>query len=298
MNGWSAPRIVTRTGASHQRRGHSCQDASGWIGLRGTDAEPLWAMAVADGHGGARYRHSRMGSALACRVALELIATHSAAWTTGPAVDLDPVGRVLEHALPERMVGCWQEEVRRHWHLQPLEGGEPFSPLLYGSTLGLVLLTPSWWACTGLGDWDLVRVDEDGQACLLSEEGDVGGRGEATCSLCLRDAAARFRSRTQIHRLRPGDPAFSLLLSTDGIRKSCCTDNDFLTLASYLADRGRSASASDQLTADLDRISQQGSGDDVSVAVAHWSQLPAGQDAAIAALQPACWIEQPAPLEP
>lgn len=255
-------------------------------------------MAVADGHGGARYRHSRLGSAMACRVALDLVAAHGAEWLSGAAVDLEPVWRSLQHSLPVRLVGLWQEQVRRHWHNQPGDAGDPFTPILYGSTLGLVLLSPSWWACTGLGDWDLVRIDRDGRTCLVSEEGDVGGRGEATCSLCLRDAAARFRSRTQIHRLQAGEPGFSLLLSTDGIRKSCSTDSDYLTLARYLVECGRSVDVSEPLAADLDRISQQGSGDDVSMAMAHWQELPAGPSASPPALRPACWIEQPAPLEP
>jgi hypothetical protein len=295
VKGWSAPRIATRTGASHLRRRLSCQDASGWIGLPGTGTEPLWAMVVADGHGGARYRHSRTGSALACRVALDLIAVHLATWESGPGVDLDPVWHALHHTLPDQIVSLWRRETGHHWHKQPCASGESFTPVLYGSTLGVVLLTPHWWASTGLGDWDLVRIDADGQARLLSEEGEVGGPSEATCSLCLTNAPACFRARTQVHRLRSGEPSFSLLLSTDGIRKSCSTDRDFFTLARYLAES--EASAAEQLAADLDRISGQGSGDDVSVAIARWHDRPEGHGALPPPLWPACRIEQPAPLQ-
>jgi hypothetical protein len=59
------------------------------------------------------------------------------------------------------------------------------------------------------------------------------------------------------------------VLCTDGIRKSCATDADFLTLAAWLA---RSAieeepEAAGILPAALDRISREGSGDDVTVAI-------------------------------
>ncbi len=285
---WSPPRVATRTGAAHLRRGISCQDTSGWLRLdaatagQPAEAGPVWAMAVADGHGSARHRHSREGSRIACELALELIVEpfargEGAAWDE--ATDPAALARVLERDLAAALVSRWREQVRRHWreHREARAGGlagERFSPLLYGSTLGLVLLTPRWWAHTGLGDWDLVRVDADGQPQLLSQEDDPGATAEttvateATASLCLANAARRFAGRTQVHALAPDAPPFALLLSTDGIRKSCGSDADFLTLAAYLAANREPAPG--QLAADLDRISGEGSGDDVSVAITRW----------------------------
>ena len=297
MNGWSLPRIATRTGASHRRRGISCQDASGWLGLCGEDAQPVWALAVADGHGGARHQRSRTGSVVACRVALDLIAAELPTWTSNAADDLDPLRHTLEDTLPERIVRRWREQVWRHWQDEPPDNGEPFTPILYGTTLGLLLLTSHWWASTGLGDWDLVRIDGDGRQRLLSEEGNVGGQGEATCSLCLGDAPARFQSRTQVHSLPPGEPPFALLLSTDGIRKSCGTEQDFLILASYLTESDCSDQTLGQLAADLDRISSEGSGDDVSVAIARWNGQPDGQMGRLTPTSTSAWIEQPPAVE-
>lgn len=255
---WIAPRIASRTGAAHLRKGIPCQDASGWLRL---DSGPAWAMAVADGHGNARHRRSRDGSRIACEVALDEIA---AWWAEGEATAW------LE--LAERIIDGWQERVWRHWQEKPECAGEPFTPLLYGTTLGLVLLTPRWWAHTGLGDWDLVRVEADGHARLLSEERWDGADGvsgsEATASLCLADASLRFAERTEVHALAPDAPPFSLLISTDGIRKSCGSDADFLILAAYLA--AHQEPTPGQFDADLDRISGEGSGDDVSVAIARW----------------------------
>ncbi len=280
---WSAPRIASRTGAAHRRRGIACQDCGGWVRIEGG----AWVMAVADGHGNARHRCSRDGSRLACEVALEQIAAwfveRSAAGLDGAEKEFTAEGAAWQE-LAERIVGGWQEQVWLHFQetpgvgADPLAAAESFTPLLYGTTLGLVLLTPRWWAHTGLGDWDLVRVEADGQASLLSQEGELGGGGEATASLCLADAALRFSERTEVHPLRAGDPPFSLLLSTDGIRKSCGSDADFLTLAAYLVEHGGGAEehAEESLRADLDRISGQGSGDDVTVAIARWGMAGLG----------------------
>ena len=107
---------------------------------------------------------------------------------------------------------------------------------------------------------------------MLSEECDASASGEATFSLCLPDAAAHFASRTAVETLEPMAAPFTLLLSTDGIRKSCSTDSDFLALGRYLgqAPAPVDADTTIDLAASLDRISSQGSGDDVSVAMALW----------------------------
>jgi hypothetical protein len=287
---WIAPRIASRTGAAHLRRGIPCQDCSGWVRIDGGSAGPAWAMAVADGHGSARHRRSRDGSRLACEVALDEIA----AWCAdGEAT--------AWQELAERIVGGWQERVGRHGQEKPERAGEPFTPVLYGTTLGLVLLTPRWWAHTGLGDWDLVRVDADGRARLLSEEsrdgtGGGGSGSEATASLCLADASLRFAERTEVHALAPDAPPFALLLSTDGVRKSCGSDADFLTLAAYLAAPHESAPG--PLDADLDRISNEGCGDDVSVAIARWGMGGLGEPRCAPPLEGGIRLCQPRRFEP
>lgn len=267
MTSWINLRVATRTGAAHLRRVVSCQDASGLIRLNPTGADSFCAIVVADGHGGAAYCRSREGSRIACDVALSCIESHAARWAA--ADDLSALELELQLQIPEQIVSRWQDRVCQHWQEHTEPAHEPFRSLVYGTTLGIVLLTPHWWAHTGLGDWDLVRIDSHGEARLISEEGSVGGGSEATSSLCQGDASARFRSRTKLFPLSQAEPPFSLLLSTDGLRKSCSTDVDFCRLASYLLTSA--CSQPDQLTADLDQISAKGSGDDVSVACASWA---------------------------
>lgn len=270
MNRWVAPTGASRTGAAHRRTGRPCQDAVLCRELRGLEGQPVMVMAVADGHGGRRYRRSEVGSRLACETALVAV---QASLATRP-LDGGEEGwrRWLERDLPEAIQGGWLEAVAAHWQSDPGEGG--FEALLYGSTLGLVVMTPRWWGHTGLGDWDLVRVEADGQARLLEEEDEPTALGEATCSLCQPRAAALFARRAGLHPLDGGAGDFALVLCTDGIRKSCATDGDFLTLAAWLArgDGEADPEAAGTLSAALDRISREGSGDDVTVAVGRvWS---------------------------
>lgn len=272
MNRWHPPLQARRSGAAHRRQGRPCQDAVAIGELRSRDGQAVQVMAVADGHGGERYIHSAEGSRLACSVALAAVdqGLRAGDLPAGEGPELQAWLHWLAVALPRQLHSDWLNAVQGHWQgLTALEQAQPAEadvPLLYGTTLGLVLMAPGWWGFTGLGDWDLVRIDAAGQGELLSEEPFMGG-GEATGSLCLERAAEGFRSG--LTPIRDPDRAFALVLSSDGIRKSCATDADFLTLACHLASTAALA-AGDDLAACLDQISCEGSGDDVTVAIGHW----------------------------
>jgi len=319
---WLVPAVCTRRGSAHRRRGQPCQDATLQRALTLPGGLPLTLLAVADGHGGPAYHHSDVGSALACEAAAEVVASDLARLPAGAAApagaDLMALRRWLAEDLPSALQQRWLAAVRQHWLAGPgrAEGAAPFSPLPYGSTLGLLLLTPRWWALAGLGDWDLVRVDQAGAAELLSQEVAAPGAGEATASLCQEGAALGGWFRSWVWPLEDQMLPFSLVLSTDGIRKSCASDADFLALAAWLAagpaptassdhtaasdsahpdaaypesahpdsadpntahsdigdfDTGEGVAGVDAFLAEaLDRISAEGCGDDVSVAIGRW----------------------------
>jgi len=258
--GWREPVAMTRLGAAHRRRGQPCQDASLTARLAVADGT-CWLLTVADGHGNARHRHSAVGSAAACRAARRAVA--SALETRG--LDDPRLWRhLLADDLPREIHRLWLEEVRAHW--READSGQPFDGVAYGTTLGLVLLTPLWWGCTGLGDWDLVLVEANGEASLINEEGGTPGQGEATASLCLSSATSLFAPRTSLQTVPADTPAFALVLTTDGVRKSCASDDDLLRLAAHLAGDHDAGT----LTGLLDRISVEGCGDDLSVAIGWW----------------------------
>ncbi len=333
LSRWLVAGVCSRRGSAHRRRGQPCQDATLQRAFTLPGGLPLTLLAVADGHGGQAYHHSDVGSALACEAAAEVVAaalTHLPAGTAPPAgADLMGLRRWLAEALPIALQQRWLAAVRQHWLAGPGGGGGgvPFSPVPYGSTLGLLLLTPRWWALAGVGDWDLVRVDPAGAAELLSQEVAAPGAGEATASLCQEGAALGGWFRSWVWPLDNQVLPFSLVLSTDGIRKSCASDADFLALAAWLAAgpdptgpvRDTAASHSPHpgaphpgalhpgalhpgalhpdsahpaiggsdtgeggvvgvdafLAEGLDRISAEGCGDDVSVAIGRWQALAA-----------------------
>ena len=295
---WTAPLHRSRCGASHQRRGVPCQDASLCASLRSADGLPVGLMAVADGHGGSRYWLSDVGSRLACELAIAMAAEDLARrpWNGASADQLEVVRGWLADDLPARLVAAWQQAIEADWQQRELpeaHQGEHFSSQTYGSTLALVVLTPHWWAHTGVGDWDLVLLSNHQPDQILSQEADQGLQGEATTSLCLPRASRCFAARTAVYRLS-GEPhqACGLVLSTDGIRKSCATDADHLALSRYLLEEAQlhqapTAGPTERLDASLDRISREGSGDDVSVALACFGTLlPVGEAAAGAELPP------------
>ena len=239
-------------------------------------------MAVADGHGGSRYWLSQVGSKLACEIALQeaekklsrRLLSHSAPTST----ELAYWKKWLRFDLPGMLVQSWRTAVESDWdwyNKSPEREAEGFSPYIYGSTIGLVVLTPHWWGCTGLGDWDLVLIrpgtgTDTINAKLINSEDAISTQRESTFSLCKSDAVERFAERTSLHTIGRNEPPFAILISTDGIRKSCSTDSDFLTLAHYLVSEVPTPSISGEcnvLDEGLDRITTEGSGDDVSVAI-------------------------------
>jgi len=257
---WQHLQACSVIGAAHRRQQKPCQDASLSVELKGRGGN-LQLLVVADGHGGSRYRLSHRGSALACQVSQEAVEQ----WLSStPLTEPERWQQLLEQELPAAIHERWLAAIAADWALQPDAEHEPFSPLLYGSTLGLVLLTPQWWGCTGIGDWDLSAIDQQGQAALLSEEREHSG-SEATGSLCQELGQQLWHERTQLHSLKPQTDLQALVLSTDGVRKSCATDADYLQLCAALLDlRDRQ-----ELEQGLAHITQAGSGDDVSLAIAH-----------------------------
>lgn len=307
---WSAPLHRSRCGASHRRRAVPCQDASLTASLRSADGVAVALMAVADGHGGSRYWLSDVGSRLACELAIRIAAQDLADQPLaggGPA-GREAVRRWLAEELPPRLLAAWHTAIEADWRARPLpavHAGEAFSSQTYGSTLALVVLTPHWWAHTGLGDWDLVLLSNGRPDRIVSQETGDDLHGEATESLCLARASHCFAARTAVYPLS-GDQrqACGLVLSTDGLRKSCATDADHLALSRFLLEEAQpeqaaTAAETSRLDASLDRISREGSGDDVSVAIACFGALQPGTPPSRASEQPASRpLPAPPPLPP
>jgi hypothetical protein len=260
---WLAPQACSVLGAAHRRQGKPCQDASLSAELLGPDGQTLQLLAVADGHGSSRSWLSQRGSTLACAEAQGAVAE---ALARTPLTDERAWGQLLREGLAAAVHRRWRAAIAADWPQHSPDPAAPLEPVAYGCTLGVLLLAPRWWGCTGLGDWDLVAVDRDGSAQLLSQEEPIGshGGGEATASLCLPQGETLWVQRAQLQPLSGQGQLQALVLSTDGVRKSCASDADFLALCSQVIQ----LEEPQQLQRGLEQITRDGSGDDVSLAMA------------------------------
>lgn len=285
---WLSPVHRSHIGASHQRRGEVCQDASLTGQCISHDGQSIQIMAVADGHGGSRYWLSHIGSRIACEVALEQARLHLIHTSIGTAIPSKEttarLSKWLVYTLPEKILNSWRNAVREDWNQRinlSENQQESFSTSTYGSTLAVVIATSHWWGCTGIGDWDLVRIElnttnEAFKAEIINSEDDENIQGEATLSLCNENPLKHFAKRSFFKSIYQHEAPFTLFLSTDGIRKSCSTDSDFLSLAYYLMTeipREKVGGNCSVLDKGLQRITDEGSGDDVSVAIIVRSNL-------------------------
>ncbi|ABM79595.1 protein phosphatase 2C domain-containing protein [Prochlorococcus marinus] len=279
---WQPPVYRSLIGASHRRKGVVCQDYSLSASFRSRSGVPIKLMVVADGHGGTRYWRSDVGSKLACEIALQQarkdVGRRLLSWSAPSRSTLSEWHQWLKRELPGKIMQNWRFAVANDWRRldkTPEQEAEGFSLYTYGSTLGLVILMPHWWGCTGIGDWDLVRVGANkgsgsSTAELINSEDSLGIKGESTFSLCKSDALLHFTERSCVQRIDRKELPYALMLSTDGIRKSCTTDTDFLALADYLVSEVPATGADGECIAldeGLNRITTEGSGDDVSVAI-------------------------------
>jgi hypothetical protein len=195
--GWAVMSATAR-GSRHDRSGAPNQDASWREVVRHAD-DDLVLMAVADGHGGARYVRSDVGSCLAveiaCQVARDLVTVTGQPWSR----------RALERHSREQLapaiVDRWRSACLADLADRPFTDQEcslttesmDHEPLLaYGSTLLLAILTATSSVVLQLGDGDCLVADHEGRVTLPMDADDrlVGGE---TTSLCLPTALSDFR---------------------------------------------------------------------------------------------------------
>lgn len=267
-------------GANHARLGRPNQDAIDWLAVY-RDSQPYVALAIADGHGSARYVRSGMGAQLAVRVARGLL--RDLATEFHRKHDLAALKQMAAHHLPSLLVRCWRQMVDAHLHTLPLTPPElaPLSSaeqsslerrpyLAYGSTLVAALVTTDFLLYVQLGDGDIVTVDTTGIAVRPPLPADAQLLGDATTSLCMDEAWRAVRTYFQPLASQP--PAL-VMLATDGYVNSFAGEDDFLLAAHDIhalmqePQRAGVQTLRSQLPAWLRATSDQGSGDDITVGI-------------------------------
>lgn len=240
------------TGAHHLREGRPCQDA-----YRAERLVDTLLLVVADGHGSSP--RGAEGAELALEAAGRVLAhVQEEAARLRPAEDLRPLRRLVEQHARGRLVRLWRELAQA---LAPNAALKDF-----GSTLLCALWTPDYLVALRLGDGDLVLVEDGRPRPLLAlpEEEEVG---DETQSLCGPSAEHAVRA---LVRPAPRGEAL-LLLATDGYAKSYDDPEALSAVAlGYLQQvRERGAAAvEERLPSYLQRVTEQGSGDDITCVLA------------------------------
>ena len=243
-------------GASHIHEGKPCQDYSL------CRAEGKTAIAsVADGHGADIYFRSGRGARFAAETALRCIGEFVKVKTSPLR---DPYA--LLSALEKSIVAAWHERIVRDIKTDPFEAaanGGILEP--YGTTLIAAAITEHYWFAIHIGDGKCVVINEDNEAsqpvpwderCFLTQ----------TTSLCDEDALSLFR-----HYYSETLP-LAVFLGSDGIDDSFPVNENEKHLARFYLNiyenfvKEGIKNGEIQLREMLPRLTQRGSGDDVSIA--------------------------------
>lgn len=282
MNDSGDWRVVGRSvrGAAHERGGLPNQDAILWSPIEGRGL-PL-ILAVADGHGGAKYFRSDVGARLAVETAVEVLR----AFVSGHGDEVENLSllkRTAEEWLPKTLVRGWREAVEAHIGLNPLDAKESDSfesnygaaarrraqtdlTRSYGATLIAAAVTDAFILYVQLGDGNILAVADTGEVSAPLPPDERLFANETT-SLCAEDAWRDFRIG-----FRPisHPPPALVLLSTDGYPNSFRDETAFYKVGSDLLEIIRASGISkveSQLESWLTESTYVGSGDDVTLGV-------------------------------
>lgn len=263
INYWR-PFMRSKTGASHERRGLSCQDS---IDVRYDNANPpmALAMAVSDGHGSAK--NAKQGATFATQVAPKELLRATA---LNSDVDLTTIERYAKQHLPRLVVSAWIDKILKK---EPNRSDTGNLLSEYGCTLLATLVTPRYMLCLQIGDGDILFVHKDGQVTrpiphnprLLANE---------TTSLSQVDRLTQqplgsFEMNVVLYPLVKDatDPCL-VVMSTDGYANSFADKKSFERVGSDLLHLLRVQgwnNVTSQIDDWLTEATEQGSGDDVTL---------------------------------
>jgi serine/threonine protein phosphatase PrpC len=293
-------------GASHERSGMPNQDAIRWLPESGAGSSLV--LAVADGHGSARYSRSHIGASFAVETTAQLIREFLA--VQSDVKNLSLIKRAAEEWLPGALVRAWAEAVGEHIKAHPFSevelaalGGDhgnaadagPQSnvrsdaelnigklSIAYGSTILAAAVAETFVLYLQLGDGEILTVTGSGAVSKPLARDDRLFANETT-SLCARDAWRDFRVS---FRPIPHEQPALILLSTDGYPNSFRDEPGFLKVGSDILEMIYTEGLSqvgDKLSGWLADSTNAGSGDDVTLGILCSATATAPTDALLSA---------------
>ena len=241
-------------GASHIRQHQPCQDATGF-----SQIDDVLALVIADGHGSSP--HSDIGSRLAVQTCLGKL-LEFAEMFSDTQYSLSTSEQFAKHPLRAHIVRGWREAVQR------VSREEEPCYLDYGTTLLFALSTPRFLLLGQLGDGDILLTDENG-AVINPMPFEELNFGTVTVSLCMDTAEHLLHTKL----LSPPKKETLLMLSTDGYSDSYAEQQHFEKVASDylgLVQKNGLAFVKEKIPLFLKTVSEQGSGDDISLGLMYW----------------------------
>lgn len=277
---------ISVQGYSHVLKSTECQDNS----LSWSVKKKYRAIIVCDGHGNSRYFRSAIGSRFACLAGKETINDFMDVLLGNKKLkkqfvqnekQRDDMLRQLERAIIQKWIMSVQDDIAT----QPFDQDDKFVALddkekayinstpvkAYGSTFVAVVLCQTFFFVLKLGD---------GNVCVLSKEKGMQSieticpdmlddqlQFNLTTSLCGSSADMDFK-----HCFVPvtDKNVQSIVATSDGVFNCYLAEQPYLDFATNVVDGYQTqdiAVARDELAEFLPRLSQKGSGDDMSVAI-------------------------------
>ena len=255
----------SQIGASHIRESKPNQDFSGYESLQNGKVKVL---CVSDGHGSKRSFRSDLGAEFAVNIsksiAFDWFSDHTP--TIKNLKEIDGCERFCR-----KIIHLWTEEVRRHLEANHLSDdeklliGEENVSIIYGATLVLAIITPSYTFYAQLGDGNIISINENNELTNpIAPDSTIIAND--THSLCETDAADHIKYEVVEHSSLPK----MVLLSTDGLANSFATDKKFneAILEICLAiDSHGIHKVSEEIPKWLKDYTELGSGDDITLVI-------------------------------
>ncbi|MBD5439750.1 MAG: protein phosphatase 2C domain-containing protein [Treponema sp.] len=271
-------------GSEHKKQNKPLQDFSDtYLNKTKTFA----AAFVADGHGGEKYIRSAQGSQIAVDCAKkQLIAALTREFQVLiKAKKLEAIEKTLKN-LCSKILTDWRTETKRHYKENLLSEDEKQKLLelkftvsdesvytLYGTTLLIAAYFEQYgfWFALQIGDGKCVAFRDDAELPTVFypiEEDERLGFG-VTTSLCSNQAVDDFRCNCGFEKLA------GIVVMTDGMADSFETEK----LPEFILNIRRNAIENKEVTKKelenfLPKLSEQGSGDDISIAAIFAKKKP------------------------
>ncbi len=264
---------ISIQGYSHKKIGKECQDNSdSWEG------NGYCGIIVCDGHGGDKYIRSAIGSRLACEIGKENISAFMGKFDFSNTTKIDSALEQLEKSI----VSSWYSAVEADYSANPVTEDDRFNALsgsdknaliknpikAYGSTFIAAVKTNNYCFVLKLGDGNTIFFYSDGSNEMPQELEDEDCQFNITTSLCNNDAALSFH-----HCFRKFDKdrnVTGIVLTSDGVINCYKTEENYISfMQNVYFGYGEDdvETAREDLRPALEKLSEKGSGDDLSVAI-------------------------------